>query len=275
MARTVAREALKEIGAIWRIADTQTCVRYVGGIVSQLPRIIRERKLAPADTTMSGRELTFRVMGCDLRLSGEYFSGARELWGRRVYFARPGFSIKRDDIVMDLGANVGLFSLLAAARGAHVVAVEMQSGLIPIIEANLRANRVAGRVNIVWGIVGARSGTVTDRSMLDSASHYFAEAPVLSIAEIIRSHNLRRIDFLKVDIEGSEFDLFSSQPEWLRIVQKIAMEIHCKFGDPASLVGILKDFAFDVSLVENRGSIVQSLPREGGYLFAQRPQSSG
>jgi hypothetical protein len=146
----------------------------------------------------------------------------------------------------------------------------MQCGFIPIMRANFSANGVADRVNIVWGIVGAKSGLVTDLSVRRSGSHYFKEAPVLSMAEIIRSQRLGRIDFLKVDIEGSEFDLFSGEPEWLRVVQKIAMEVHCNFGAPEYLVRILKNFGFEVSLVENRGSIVQALADDAGYLFAHR-----
>ena len=268
--REAAKQAIAEIAAVWRIAGIRACARYFGGILSHLPAIIQERKLSSADLAMGGRDLSFRVMGCDLRLSGEYFSGARELWGRQVYFAQPGFSIGAGDTVVDLGANVGLFSLLAAKLGAKVTAVEMQSGFLPLIEANLRANGVSDQVEIVWGIIGAGSGIVTDHGVLDTASHYLETAPELSIKELIRSRSLRQIDFLKIDIEGSEFDLFRKGTDWLSIVRRIAMEVHCHFGDSGQLTRTLTDAGFHVVLLENRGNVVPSLTGEAGYLFASR-----
>ena len=263
------KEAVKEIYAVWRMAGTKTCARYVGGILRHLPSVIRQQKLAPADTAIRG-ELRFCVMGCDLRLDGEYFSGARELWGRQVYFMQPGFSIARGDVIVDLGANVGLFSLLAAKIGARVLAVEMQSGLLPLIESNLKANGVADAVKIVWGVIASGSGIAADHSIRQTASHYFEPAPELSMMQLIRSHAIKRIDFLKIDIEGSEFDLFSTSSDWLGIVRKVAMEVHCRFGDAKMLSETLRGAGFEVAFVENRGSVVPSFTTDGGYLFAWR-----
>jgi FkbM family methyltransferase len=270
MGGKVLKQAFEEINAVRKIAGGWICARYLASILRHFPAIARERRLAVADIAFLGERLNFRVKGCDLLLPGDYFSGARELWARLVYFAQPGFSITPGDTAVDLGANFGLFSLLAAKMGARVVAVEMQSGFLPIIEHNLRINAVTDLVTIEWGIVGGGSGLVADPQQLRSASHYFQEAPVLSMEEIIRSRGLERIDFLKVDIEGSEFDLLRSGVEWLSIVEKIAMEVHGGCGDVGLLIHTLKNAGLDVTLLENRGSVVAELPHMGGYLFARR-----
>jgi hypothetical protein len=156
------------------------CARYIVAILSRLPSVMRERKLASADSAMPSRVLSFHVMGCHMRVNSEYFSGARELWARKVYFTQPGFSVAAGNTVVDLGANVELFSLLAAKLGGRVIAVGMESGFVPIIDANVRANGVAETVDVLWVILAAGSGIVTDQSALRAASHYLEEALALS-----------------------------------------------------------------------------------------------
>ena len=48
----------------------------------------------------------------------------------------------------------------------------------------------------------------------------------ITIDDLISNHNLQEIDFLKVDIEGAEAELFSEKTEWLNNVKVIAIELH-------------------------------------------------
>src|SRR5262249_1553319 len=75
-------------------------------------------------------------------------------------------------------------------------------------------------------IIGSSSGLFRDIRHLVSASHYKETPSPLSMEEIIARHDLGVINFLKVDIEGSEFDLLSSDIEWLSCVENIVMEVH-------------------------------------------------
>jgi hypothetical protein len=91
----------------------------------------------------------------------------------------------------------------------------------------------------------------------------------MSMSELTAS--LPRIDLLKIDIEGSEFALFA-EPEgqsWLTKVRRIAMEVHPKFGSPASLASKLAAHGLHLQFVTNHGVPTSSLT-EIGYLFAWR-----
>ena len=49
----------------------------------------------------------------------------------------------------------------------------------------------------------------------------------VSISEIVRKFNLNSIDLIKLDIEGSEFEIFKHEPlEWIKNINCIAVEIH-------------------------------------------------
>lgn len=73
---------------------------------------------------MASRSWVFRTQGVELILEGRLFSGAREMYGRSVYFPDRNFQLESGTTVIDLGANTGLFSLLAALRGCRVIALE-------------------------------------------------------------------------------------------------------------------------------------------------------
>ena len=88
--------------------------------------------------------------------------------------------------------------------------------------------------------------------------------------ELIRRHKLSTIHFLKMDIEGSEFDLLCGDTQWLSRVEKIAMEIHPEFGDVEDATARLRRAGFTVQLVDNRRKRVSRIQDKSGYLFAQR-----
>jgi hypothetical protein len=66
---------------------------------------------------------------CSIDLDGWLFSGAREMYCRQVYFPSAEFELQAGALVMDLGANAGLFSVPAGRIGWRVIAVEAQRGL--------------------------------------------------------------------------------------------------------------------------------------------------
>ncbi|MFE3166657.1 amino acid adenylation domain-containing protein [Streptomyces sp. NPDC059224] len=76
-------------------------------------------------------------------------------------YARFGLHIGEDAVIVDVGANIGLFSLWAArqADGVRVVAVEPNPDTLPYLRANLELNAVAA--DIVAMAVTDRRGTAT------------------------------------------------------------------------------------------------------------------
>ena len=265
---------LRELVGIQQTTNMATFFSYLWAVLINLPNIIQMRSLFPADKKMIGRHYTFWPLGKSIDISGEQFTLAREIYCQKCYFLPPGFNISPNDIVIDLGANAGVFTVLAALHAKKVIAVEALSGFIPEIEKCLKQNKCLDKVYIELGLVGGRSGFFSDKTELMKALHYNTEPPQISLSEITYRYQIEKIDFLKIDIEGSEFDVFSNDVSWLAKVDKIAMEVHINFGNVNQLVELLKNCGFKVWLADKNLKIVTSLEDSIGYLFANRAWTS-
>lgn len=261
----------ENLGAIRRTCGLRTAAAYGGAVLASLFEIARSGSLHPADRRMEGRRWPFAVQGVRFELDGALFRGAREMYCRGVYFPSDDFALRPGSTVVDLGANVGLFSLLAALRGCDVLAVEAQRGFVREIRRIAATYGVESRIAVEHALVGGGSGLLSDPAVRSSGSHAEGAVPPLrSMDDLLDAHGVARTDFLKVDVEGSEFDLFRFSDSWLGRVRRIAMEVHPEFGSIPELVDRIRSGGMSVELTNNRLDTVDRVPDDGGYLFALR-----
>lgn len=113
--------------------------------------------------------------------------------------------LERGDLFVDVGANVGLYSIFAAELGAHVVAVEPQADLIGFLKENLRLNNYEAETHQV--ALSNQPGHGFLGGGADSSQH------ALTVAETglpVRVDTLdaiigdRVVAGLKIDVEGAE-----------------------------------------------------------------------
>lgn len=145
-------------------------------------------------------------------------------------------------VVLDLGANVGIFSvLMAKTYGAKVFAVEAASHNAENLALTAMKNGVSDLVVPVLACVAARRGPlVLYQHPLNSGScsrdngppYPSVEVEGLPLDEIWEALRLEQVDFMKVDIEGSEYEIFETFTQWDR-VKKIGIEIHAYASDPS------------------------------------------
>lgn len=269
---TLVKRLCGDLIGVYRHSDRETFFAYLRSVAAAFPDILRSGTLVSADRRMKGRNCRFAPLpGAWVTLDGQFFSAAREMYCRRVYFRRPGFEIRSGDVVVDLGANVGLFTTMAGIYGGRVVAVEAQSGFLPVIRANLDRNACRHQAAIEFALVGASTGVLRTKEARRTASHWSDEPPELSMADIFRRHHLKEVHLMKVDIEGSEFDLFSGDPGWLDVVNRIVMEVHPQFGEPNELRVALRRAGFVTHLTGADWSrAVDTIAGDSGYLFAAK-----
>jgi FkbM family methyltransferase len=227
---------------------------------------------------MEGRDYVFTISGKRIVLGGQYFGRATELYARGVYNVLPEFRLRDGmNVVVDLGAHIGDFSILAAKFAKKVIAVEADSAFIEIIRENARLNGIEDRVIPVCGVIGARSGMFADPTIQERVFHGNVP-PSISFRSLLEENNVREVDFLKIDIEGSEFDLFKNEMDSFTNVKLIAMEAHVPFlsgdievpcGDIQELKSIFERAGFKVWLVDVNGRVVKEIKSQAGYLFAK------
>jgi FkbM family methyltransferase len=158
-----------------------------------------------------------------------------ELWLEHVYTA--GFYRPADgDVIVDAGANVGLFAIQIARqnRRCRVIALEPFAENFRYLKANI-ARACPETATCREAALGAKFSTgqmqaVGSRS-LDHVLRIESSAadgiPVIPLAGLFDLARAEEIDFLKVDIEGSEHDAFAAaSSDLLGRFKRIAMEYH-------------------------------------------------
>jgi FkbM family methyltransferase len=145
-------------------------------------------------------------------------------------------------IFVDLGANEGYFTIQGARLtepDGRVVAVEPQNRLISVLQENIRLNGFKN-VTIVHAAISDKRGTSKLHLAPDinsgSTSFYRATrypvptqlAKTITLAGLLDEHNVARVDLMKVDIEGAEYEAILGSPEVFEDhrIKAIALELH-------------------------------------------------
>ncbi len=134
---------------------------------------------------------------------------AREVYGSGDYAVRPG------DIVLDCGANVGVWTRTALDHGAKlVIGFEPAPENIESYRRNFKDQIAAGRVVLVpKGVWDKDDILLLKRDPHNSAADSFVmlsdgspgvKAPLTSIDKAVAQLKPERIDYIKMDIEGAE-----------------------------------------------------------------------
>jgi len=146
---------------------------------------------------------------------------------RDIYFSET-HKIRSGDIVLDCGANVGVFTRKALDMGAaKVVAIEPGPENIECLRRNFKAEIEAGRVIVyakgVWHKDDELELNVDpNNSAADSflikreGSHAVARVPLTTIDKLSAELGLARVDFIKMDIEGAEPNAIDGAIETIR-----------------------------------------------------------
>jgi FkbM family methyltransferase len=149
-------------------------------------------------------------------------------------------SVKNVKTVIDLGANIGLASLYLAYHypACQILCVEPNPETYGLLLRNVGKLNRSGRCKTlnaaVWGShqwlapdqknAADRYSTFAVRAALENES---SALEGYTMNEILNYSGFDRVDLLKVDIEGAERELFSSQDlSWLDRVGAIAIEFH-------------------------------------------------
>lgn len=243
---------MQEISALSHVLPWTDTARYIAALVCNVSSIYREKSLRAADESYRRAKLTVTALGKTFRLVNPDLGLVREIYGRQVYFPTPEWVPKPGDSVIDLGANRGIFAVLCGCLGARVIAVEAQSEFLPVAEETLRESGCKCHVKLVHGVIGATTGCLANTQRRAQASHWGRVPPEITMRDILPLCTAGKADFLKVDIEGSEFALFQGDADWLGKVQRISMEVHPQFGNPAIIQEQLSSHGFRSWLVPNR-----------------------
>jgi FkbM family methyltransferase len=142
-----------------------------------------------------------------------------------------GFVDSLGDIrtIIDLGANIGLSSAFFLSRwpAARVIAVEPDPGNYALLRRNLSLYKAQCIQGAVWS---RHTPLALSRAFGDGRE--WAAAVVEGAGEV-RAYTMDElvsavgvVDFLKINIEGSEEAIFSGETSWIARVRNLCVELH-------------------------------------------------
>jgi len=196
-------------------------------------------------------------------------------------FARRVYPVHRSDqVILDVGANIGLFTLYAArqAPDARIFAVEPFPATFERLQQTVCDHSLRERVTCVNKAVMGDSGVYLMRDValpsqqrgVTALKQGVAGAQVhgTTLSELMQACRLDRIDLLKMDIEGSEYPALLATPlPVLGRIGRIALEYHGHCS-PYSKQQIFRHFS-DAGF-----RITSDLQDANGYGLAEAVMSS-
>ncbi len=151
------------------------------------------------------------------------------------------FDIGKDDVVVDIGGNIGDFTVYAAKKAVNgkVYVFEPSPENFRQLNKNISLNKLKNVYAYEEGMSGSKgiqylylNGFTTHTTSPEIAKFEHLNMgsiaiKVRTIEEVFKDFNLQKINFLKIDCEGGEYEiLFNINRNTFEKIEKIAMEVH-------------------------------------------------
>jgi FkbM family methyltransferase len=168
----------------------------------------------------------------------------------------------QEQVILDAGANIGLFSLHALSTGnASVIAFEPSPGNAKCLLVNLNDYVKAGRLQLVLKGVWSHETTLrfSTRNTNNPGGHHISddgeiEVSVTSIDQIVKEQGISQLDYIKMDIEGAELMALDGARETIaRFRPRLCVATEHTddlFANAAAVIAKMKNFGYDYVCTE-------------------------
>ena len=183
----------------------------------------------------------------ELRQTGLKFKvrGKMDVWSLKEtlldrFYERFGFVVQDGWTVVDIGGGIGDYTIFAAYNhpNARVLAYEPFPESYRLLRENLNLNQIDNVETFSQAVSSQEStlqfGSLSSDPLSMQTAHDMPvpagdvlQVPAVSLASILNGLAGGRIDLLKLDCEGAEYDiLLNSAPSALEKIDRIVMEYH-------------------------------------------------
>jgi FkbM family methyltransferase len=188
-------------------------------------RILKQKYVVLS--TISGYNLKLRVNSTDLQ-------AFTNVWLLEEY-KKEGFQMSDNDIVIDVGAHIGLFTIYASqfCKTGKIFSFEPVKENFEILTENIKNNNISNAIIFNKAVLDKKQILKIYLNDDESAHSCYKEGPnfieveSISLKEVMDSNNISICNFLKLDCEGAEYEILNALPdEYFSKIMKIVLEYH-------------------------------------------------
>lgn len=142
---------------------------------------------------------------------------------------------QKGKIMIDIGANIGAYSILSYNNFEEILAVEPGQEALHILQQNIILNN-ANNITVISKAVSDKIGSVklyrtpelVNYSIKNESGSYI-EVQTISLSQLL--HPFNSVDLVKIDVEGSELEVIYSGLELITRVKSLIIEVRQKYVD--------------------------------------------
>jgi len=182
-------------------------------------------------------------------------------------YAPKGFEIKEGDVVIDIGAHIGVFSLFASLYTKNkIFSFEPLPENFKLLNENIKLNKKNNIKTFNLAVCGDEKSRYIFYDESNTGGHSLfkkgsrkIKIKCIKLENIFKKLKIERCNFLKIDCEGCEYEILTkADKEVFKKIDKIVMETHGIFpNETEKLTEILRSNGF-------------SIKRKGVMLYAKK-----
>jgi FkbM family methyltransferase len=187
-------------------------------------------------------KVSFEGKDLEIADAASFLGAYKEIFIDKVYAFSVNTSTPR---IIDAGANIGLATIFfkRAYPNSRILAVEADPTLFDILKRNI-ASLGLRNVEVLSAAIWNSDRPVSFVCEGGASGHVTAAATQTGKSKVVPGLRLKSkladgIDFLKLDIEGAEYDVLEDCREELKKVTSLFVEYHCSAESPQRLARIL------------------------------------
>jgi len=247
-------------------------VRHGVGLHSKV-RIIIYAFLYPMQWTLGSH---FRwIKRTILRLAPDFSDVMIEIKGNRYVLIDPEsllvlafgekwmwkhLIINKDDVFLDIGAHLGKYSIPLSRIASKVVAVEADPENFKCLKRNIDLNKIKNitAVNIAaWDksavvkfyfTIGSGGRTAKEDLPDHRYTNGYIELQAEAMDQILRSHGISRVDWIKIDVEGAEYEVLKGLKETL-VMQKPKVIVEVMKSNKKRVLTLMRNLGYNTELI--------------------------
>ena len=223
-------------------------------------------KTHPIFETKTGLKIKIRKDSTDLM-------ALTHVWLIEEYKTQ-NFQIKNNDVIIDVGAHIGLFSLYASqfCKTGSIYSFEPVKENYDLFLENIQMNSLKQIKPFNLAVSSSNSDITLYLNEDESGHSMFSEslksitAKSTSLQKFFDDNHIQNCNFLKLDCEGTEYEILETLPiSYFKKIEKIVIEYHMADTHPELLSKLKK-----LLISQNYNIEIKKLFSDIGFLYASK-----